>query len=59
MAYWHGLYDDDLYDVIKDCDLSYLEFEPDKLKGACDTAYTRFNELIVGINGYDVFGKCF
>lgn len=23
MAYWHGLYDDDLYDQVKGCDFSY------------------------------------
>lgn len=59
MSYWHGLIDDDLYDAIKGCDLSYLEFEPEKLKGDCKTAYARFETLIDGLNGYDVFGKCF
>lgn len=26
MAYWHGLYDDDLYAKLSKCDLSYPDF---------------------------------
>ena len=59
MAYWHGLYDDDLYNVIKGCDYSYYRFDAAKVTGDCKTAMDRFNILTGGINGYDVFGKCY
>lgn len=59
MAYWHGLYDDDLYSILKGCDLSYYNWDSDKLSDDCKKAMTRFNELTAAINGYDVFGKCY
>lgn len=59
MAYWHGLYDDDLYAVLSKCDLSFFEWNADKLSDPCKAAITRFNELTAQINGYDVFGKCY
>lgn len=59
MGYWHGLYDDDLYNVIKGCDYTYYQFEPTKITGDCKTALDRFMELTAKINGYDVFGKCY
>jgi len=59
MGYWHGLYDDDLYNVIKDCDYSYYRFDSAKVTGDCKTAMDRFNTLTGAINGYDVFGKCY
>jgi len=59
MGYWHGLYDDDLYNQIKDCDYSYYQFDKDKVTPDCKTALDRFNTLTASINGYDVFGKCY
>jgi carboxypeptidase C (cathepsin A) len=45
MGYWHGLYDDDLYAVLKDCDLSYYEWNADSLSQTCKDAMTRFGDL--------------
>lgn len=60
MAYWHGLYDDDLYNTVKGCDFSYQGFPnpPTPLNDTCTAALNRFGELTSQINGYDVFGKC-
>jgi hypothetical protein len=59
MGYWHGLYDDDLYMAIKDCDYSYYQFDKAKVTPDCKTAMDRFNDLTASVNGYDVFGKCY
>jgi len=45
MGYWHGLYDDDLYAVLKNCDLSYYEWNADSLSQTCKDAMTRFGDL--------------
>lgn len=45
MAYWHGLYDDDLYAVLSKCDLSYYQFNFDKLSDECKAGMDRFGEL--------------
>ena len=58
MAYWHGLYDDDLYATLKNCDLSFYQWNADKLNAECKAAMDRFDTLTAQINGYDVFGKC-
>jgi serine carboxypeptidase-like clade I len=61
MAYWHGLYDDQLYQDFKTngCDFSYFEFDYTHLSDACNKLLDRFNSLIENINVYDVFGKCY
>lgn len=59
MGYWHGLYDDDLFAVISQCDLSYFSWNYDKLSQTCKDAMGRFGDLTAQINGYDVFGKCY
>lgn len=60
MAYWHGLYDDDLYNSIKEnqCDFSYFEFNSQNLSDACMAIVNRFHSLVQDLNVYDVFGKC-
>lgn len=45
MAYWHGLYDDDLYADLKKCDLSYYQFDMGKLSDDCKKSMTRFESL--------------
>lgn len=46
MAYWHGLYDDDLYKNIKTCDLSFYSWNADKLSDDCTKWVGRFSELV-------------
>ena len=45
MAYWHGLYDDDLYAVMQKCDWSYYEFNLKPPTDECSKAMDRFNLL--------------
>lgn len=45
MAYWHGLYDDDLYAILSKCDLSFYEFDSDKLSDDCKKGMARFEDL--------------
>lgn len=59
MAYWHGLYDDETYMELKKCDLSYYEWNYDKLSETCTDLMDRFDDLTSQLNIYDVFGKCY
>lgn len=57
MAYWHGLYDDDLYNKLSQCDFSYPDFNTPTAD--CQKLLDRFDSLTDNINVYDVFGKCY
>lgn len=46
MAYWHGLYDDETYMELKNCDLTYFEWNYDKLSDTCKALLNRFENLI-------------
>jgi len=61
MAYWHGLYDIELYEYIHehDCIKEYGRFDLDILTPPCIAAYTQFMKATAQINVYDVNGKCY
>jgi len=62
MAYWHGLYDDDLYKTIisNNCEAQFTGFfDGTKRTSVCYKAYSRFATLTADINVYDVFGHCY
>lgn len=60
MAYWHGLYDLELYNKIKDnnCIPQYTNFATNMTR-ECVTAIARFEELVTDINIYNVYGQCY
>lgn len=58
MGYWHGLYDDDLFNVLNKCDFSFAGVKEITLSDDCKAGLARFNDLTSQINGYDVYGKC-
>lgn len=47
MGYWHGLYDDELYQAFKDdkCDFSFYQFDYKSISTACNAHLDRFNSL--------------
>lgn len=60
MAYWHGLYDTDLYNTIQENGCAYqLENFANNMTATCIAAYARFYELTSDINVYDVYGICY
>jgi serine carboxypeptidase-like clade 1 len=59
MSYWHGLIDDELYDNLKTCDLTYYDFNYNSLSASCQNWMNEFQSLVTLINVYDVFGKCY
>lgn len=60
MSYWFGMIDDDLYNNMnKNCDLSFLSFDEDKLSTLCKGYLKDFEQKVAEINVYDVFGKCY
>jgi hypothetical protein len=58
MAYWYGLYEDDLYfNIKKNCDFAYAGFV--ELSDTCNDYLNRIGDLTVQVNIYDVFGICY
>lgn len=59
MAYWHSLYDTELYDKIKaaDCDFtgSYMQHASSECRGY----FQEFNAIVSGINTYNTYGICY
>jgi hypothetical protein len=62
MAYWHGLYDEPLYEAIQsnDCEekFEYASFKSG-FGVACTTDLIKFYENINNINIYDVYRHCY
>jgi len=58
MAYWHGLYDTELYNKIHEhnCDFSGVSFG--NLTARCATYLIEFSQLVSDINIYDIYGTC-
>jgi hypothetical protein len=63
MAFWHGLYDMDLYDkfIQNDCftQFEYFEFDYQHITDTCMNLFNNFTDLTEQINIYDVFGVCY
>ena len=55
MAYWHGLYDTETYEQIKENKCTNGTAATDK----CGDLINRVNTLAANINIYDVYGKCY
>lgn len=60
MAYWHGLYDTEMYQSLKDnnCDFSNAQWNTN-ITDTCNDLMTRFNDLTSQINIYDIYGICY
>ena len=63
-GYWHGLYDDQMYDKMhaNGCPAEFEEYEfkdPESLSQPCREVVDRFNLLTQDINVFDVYGKCY
>lgn len=62
MAYWHGLYDQDLYQSITDnnCEPEFTRFSTE-ISPVCLKNYENFSKVTTGagINVYDVYGICY
>jgi hypothetical protein len=62
-AFWHGLYDFDLYSRIKSSgcqkEFEYLSFHAEDLTPPCQELFLEFEYYVQGINVYDVYGICF
>lgn len=60
MGYWHGLYDDALYETItkNGCEAQYSRFA-EAITPECFEALLRFEALVADINVYDVYGECY
>jgi hypothetical protein len=61
MAFWHGLYDLDTYNAMKDnnCTYYWSGFGNDTETDVCNDLMTKFNNLVSDINVYDVYGICY
>ena len=60
MAYWHGMYDNALYQKIheNDCLTELRHFDATEFTAPCIEAILRFEKMVAGTNVYDVYGKC-
>lgn len=62
MAYYHGLYDLDMYNAIYEngCDkeFQYMAVDPD-MSDECAAYFLAFQYLTSGVNVYNIYGKCF
>ena len=63
MAYWHGLYDVDMYNLIYqlgcDKEFQYIAVDQSNLTDECATLFIAFQALTQGVNVYNIYGKCF
>lgn len=61
MAFWHGLYDLDTYNAMKDnnCTYYWAGFGNDTETQVCTDLMNKFNNLVADINVYDVYGICY
>ncbi len=59
MSFWHSLLDTETYDKMKvlGCDYSGLEFDEEPSE-ECMGLVNHFADAVDGVNGYDIFGKC-
>lgn len=61
-AFWHGLYDIDLYNRIyaSGCkkEFEYITFHAENMTEACQEIFLEFEYYVQGINVYDVYGIC-
>lgn len=58
MAYWHGLYDTDMYEAIHSNQCNFSNFN-NNLSETCTNLLNKFNDLVQMINVYDVYGVCY
>jgi hypothetical protein len=60
MGYWHGLYDTEMYQSLKDnqCDFSNAQWNTN-ITDTCNALMDRFNDLTSQINIYDIYGICY
>lgn len=58
MGYWHSLYNDELRDqiVANNCNFGGHPANPSDV---CKTLLAEFNQLVAGVNVYDIFGICY
>jgi hypothetical protein len=63
MAYWHGLYDLDMYNEIyaNGCpkEFEYIAVDQSNLSDTCAAYFLAFQALTQNINVYNIYGKCF
>ena len=61
MAFWHGLYDLDTYNAMKqnNCTYQWAGLDLDNSTVVCKDLLTKFNNLVTNINVYDVYGTCY
>jgi len=59
MAYWHSLYNDELYEAFKanECDFSGTMMQ--KTSDKCMDLFMDFENLVADVNIYDIFGICY
>lgn len=61
MGFWHGLYDLDTYNAMKEnnCTYEWAGLGLDNSSDTCNALMDTFNNLVSNINIYDVYGICY
>jgi len=61
MAFWHGLYDLDTYNAMKqnNCTYQWAGYGNNSDNALCMDLMNKFNNLVSNINVYDVYGVCY
>jgi len=58
MAYWHGLYDTELYNKIHEHNCDFSGVSMSNLTARCAAYLIEFSQLVSDVNIYDIYGTC-